>query len=148
MGIFIKSAVASCDQPAVLSLFWDQEYLVLLAWVLSSSWICFHSKAHFLFCTFFPLYYLACHCCSFNIHLSKTALKMLFFLPLISFMVWLLIQVGQEPFSSNLLIFLGEPRLFFRLTFKVFSSVLLQALCSCWHYNCLPWHARDLLFKN
>lgn len=30
MGIFIESAVASCDQPAILSLFWDQEYLVLL----------------------------------------------------------------------------------------------------------------------
>lgn len=123
MGIFIESAVASCDQPAILSLFWDQEYLVLLTWVLSSSWICFHSKAHFLFCTFFPLYYLACNCCSFNIHLAKTALKMLFFLPLISFLVWLLIQVGQKPFSSNLLIFLGEPRFFF---FYLHSKDFLQ----------------------
>lgn len=147
MGIFINNTVASCDQPAILLLFWDQEYLVLLTWVLSSSWICFLSKAHFLFCTFFPLYYQTHHCCGFNIRLSKTALKMLFFSPLISLLVWLFIQVAEEPCSYNL-IFLSESRFFFLLEFKVFSAVLLQAVCSCWHYSCLPWHSRDLLFKN
>lgn len=118
MGIFINSAVASCEQPAILPLFWDQEYPVLLTGVLSSFWICFQSKANFLFCTFFPLYYSTCHCCSFNICFAKTTLKVLFFLPLTSFLV--LIQVDQEPFSSNLLIFLGEFRFFFNLNSKYF----------------------------
>lgn len=30
MDIFIKSAVAICDHATILSLFWDQEYLVPL----------------------------------------------------------------------------------------------------------------------
>jgi len=100
------------------------------------------SKAHFLFCTVFLLYYLTCcyHC--FHILLAKAAPKMLFYLPLISFLVWLFIQVGQEPCSADSLTLLGDSRCFlfyWGCTFKAFSVILLQTFCSHWLYNCFHW---------